>query len=115
VRPLIDSAAVVVCPIRDGGGTKLKILDAFAMRKCVVAHPIACEGISVTDGKDVALAATAEEFVVAIGALLQDAGRRETLAQAARKLVESRYSYGEIGAQFNATMEEAARQQAAAH
>lgn len=115
VRPLIDSAAVVVCPIRDGGGTKLKILDAFAMRKCVVAHPIACEGIGVTDGKDVALATTAEEFVAAIGALLQDAGRRETLAQAARQLVESRYSYREIGAQFNATMEEAARRQPGRH
>lgn len=115
VRPLIDSAAVVVCPIRDGGGTKLKILDAFAMRKCVVAHPIACEGIGVTDGKDVALAATAEEFIAAIGALLQDTGRRETLAQAARMLVESRYSYDEIGAQFNATMQAAARRPAAAH
>jgi glycosyltransferase involved in cell wall biosynthesis len=115
VRPLIDSAAVMVCPIRDGGGTKLKILDAFAMRKCMVAHPIACEGIDVTPGRDVVLASTAEEFIAEIAALLADPSRREALAQAARGLVERRYSYGEIGSRFNATLEEAARRQAPAH
>ena len=48
IRSMVEAAALFVCPIRDGGGTKLKILDAFAMQKCVVAHPIACEGIDVT-------------------------------------------------------------------
>jgi glycosyltransferase involved in cell wall biosynthesis len=50
VRPLMDAATLYVCPIRDGGGTKLKLLDAFAMQKCVIAHPIACEGIDVNTG-----------------------------------------------------------------
>ena len=115
VRPLIDSAAVYVCPIRDGGGTKLKILDAFAMRKCVVAHPIACEGIEVTDGKDIVLASTPTEFIREIESLLGDDPRRNELGRAARSLVESRYSYREIGARFNETLEEAARQVAPAH
>lgn len=115
VRPLIDSAAVYVCPIRDGGGTKLKILDAFAMKKCVVAHPIACEGIEVTDGKDIVLASTPAEFVREIESLLGDDARRDELGRAARSLVESRYSYREIGARFNETLEEAARQAAPAH
>lgn len=114
VRPLIDSAAVYICPIRDGGGTKLKILDAFAMRKCVVAHPIACEGIDVTAGKDVVLASTPEEFVHEIESLLRDEGRRDELARAARRLVEIRYSYREIGARFNETLEEAVHR-ASAH
>ena len=115
VRPLIDSAAVYVCPIRDGGGTKLKILDAFAMKKCVVAHPIACEGIDVTPGKNVVFASTPAEFIREIESLLQDDGRRNELARAARSLVEARYSYREIGARFNETLEEAAGRTAPAH
>src|SRR5436190_927631 len=62
IRPLVDAAAIFVCPIRDGGGTKLKILDAFAMAKCVVAHPIACEGIDVADGVNVVLAESGADF-----------------------------------------------------
>jgi polysaccharide biosynthesis protein PslH len=108
VRPLIDQAAVYVCPIRDGGGTKLKILDAFAMQKCVVAHPIACEGIDVTAGSNVILATTPEEFVAEISRLLADEGQRRALGMAARRLAE-RYSFRSIGARFNATMEDVAR------
>ena len=106
IRPLIDSAAVFVCPIRDGGGTKLKILDAFAMQKCVVAHPIACEGINITPGEDVILATTPEQFVAEISSLLENAGKRLTIATAARRLVERQYSFQTIGAQFNSTVEE---------
>jgi glycosyltransferase involved in cell wall biosynthesis len=109
VRPLIDSAAVYVCPIRDGGGTKLKILDAFAMRKCVVAHPIACEGISVTPGTNVILAQTAEEFVTEISGVLADEARRLAIGAAARELAESLYSFRSIGETFNSTVEEIAR------
>jgi polysaccharide biosynthesis protein PslH len=104
VRPLIDSAAVYVCPIRDGGGTKLKILDAFAMKKCVVAHPIACEGINVTAGRDVILADTPQEFVTEISRLLADEPRRSALGAAARQLAESQYSFRRIGEQFNSTV-----------
>lgn len=109
VRPLIDSAAVFACPIQDGGGTKLKILDAFAMRKCVVAHPIACEGIDVAPGSNVVLASSPEEFIGAISSLLSDGDRRTALGRAARELVESRYSYREFGARFSDALESAAR------
>jgi glycosyltransferase involved in cell wall biosynthesis len=105
VRPLIDSAAVFVCPIRDGGGTKLKILDAFAMKKCVVAHPIACEGINVTAGRNVILASTAEEFVAEISRLFTDDARRLAIATAARQLAESEYSFQRIGERLNSTVE----------
>ena len=63
VRPYIGRAAAYVCPIMDGGGTKLKILDALAMGKAIVAHPIACEGIEVQDGRDVIFAREPDEFV----------------------------------------------------
>jgi polysaccharide biosynthesis protein PslH len=105
VRPLIDTATIFVCPIRDGGGTKLKMLDAFAMSKCVVAHPIACEGINVAPERDVILASTPEQFVTAISGLLIDDERRRAIASAARRLAENEYSFQRIGARFNSAVE----------
>jgi glycosyltransferase involved in cell wall biosynthesis len=100
-RPIVDAAAVYLCPIRDGGGTKLKILDAFAMQKAVVADAIACEGIAVTDGRDVALARTPDEYVAQIRQLLADPSRRAALGEAARALVEQRYSAASVGRQLS--------------
>jgi glycosyltransferase involved in cell wall biosynthesis len=115
VRPLIDSAAVFACPIQDGGGTKLKILDAFAMGKCVVAHPIACEGIDVAPGSNVVFASSPQQFISEISSLLGDTSRRNALGRAARMLVEARYSYREIGARFSAVLEDAAHQHFPVH
>jgi polysaccharide biosynthesis protein PslH len=97
VRPLMNAATLYVCPIRDGGGTKLKILDAFAMQQCVIAHPIACEGIDVVPGRHVQLAESAASFVQSIMRLLQLPGERQDMARAARRLVVERYSFAEIG------------------
>jgi glycosyltransferase involved in cell wall biosynthesis len=97
IRPLVDAATIFVCPIRDGGGTKLKVLDAFAMAKCVVAHPIACEGIDVADGVNVVLAESAAEFARQLSSLLNDDERRARIGAAARDLVVSRYAFDAIG------------------
>jgi polysaccharide biosynthesis protein PslH len=97
VRPLMNAATLYVCPIRDGGGTKLKLLDAFAMQKCVVAHPVACEGIDVTPGRNVELADSAESFVKSIRRLLLQPRTREEMGLAARELVVERYAFAEIG------------------
>ncbi|HEX9384227.1 MAG TPA: glycosyltransferase [Gemmatimonadaceae bacterium] len=112
VRPLIDSAAVFVCPIRDGGGTKLKILDAFAMQKCVVAHPIACEGIEVTAGRDVVLASTPEEFANQICRLFENERERVGIGTAARQLVERNYSFRRLGERLSKTIEDVVQRHA---
>jgi sugar transferase (PEP-CTERM/EpsH1 system associated) len=97
VRPYLEAAALYVCPIRDGGGTKLKLLDAFAMRKCVVAHPIACEGINAVPGRQVEHAESAEDFVRSIIRLLQQPAERAAMGAAARELVVAHYSFARIG------------------
>jgi glycosyltransferase involved in cell wall biosynthesis len=109
VRPLMAAAAVYVCPIRDGGGTKLKLLDAFAMEKCVVAHPISCEGIEVIPGRHVLLAETARAFADCIQLMLENRAVRESIGKAARELVVSRYSFMQIGRQLCAEFDAAAR------
>lgn len=106
VRPYIGAATLYVCPIMDGGGTKLKILDALAMGKAIVAHPIACEGIGVRDGHDVIFAESAREFVEKIVTLLASPQTRMELSRNARSLAESTYSYAEIGRQLVSELEQ---------
>lgn len=108
IRPILESAALYVCPIRDGGGTKLKVLDAFSMRKCVIGHPIAFEGINVTAATDAVLAETADEFADQIQALLLDSDKRHRIGHAARELVTQFYSFSSIGRQLSSVLEDIA-------
>jgi polysaccharide biosynthesis protein PslH len=110
IRPMMERAALYVCPIRDGGGTKLKILDALSMARCVVAHPVACEGIDVTHGTTVVFAEHAEDFVTRIVELLHAPDRRLAIGRAARELAEARYSFSAIGADFTVALEQVAAQ-----
>lgn len=97
IRPYLDRAELYLCPIRDGGGTKLKLLDAFAMGKAVVAHPVACEGIDAVPDKHIVFATTPREYIDKIGYLLSNNTAREAIGRQARELAESRYSYKAIG------------------
>lgn len=97
VRPYLQRAAVYVCPIYDGGGTKLKVLDALAMGKAVVCHPISCEGIDVEDGTHAIMRSAPGEFASAVVSLLADPARRRTLGGNGRARVCERYAFGSIG------------------
>jgi glycosyltransferase involved in cell wall biosynthesis len=105
VRPYLQRAEVFLCPITDGGGTKLKILDALAMEKAIVADPIACEGIDVVDGVSVLLASTPEQYVEAVTSLMADAQKRTGMGRAGRALVRDRYSYATLGRKLADTYE----------
>jgi glycosyltransferase involved in cell wall biosynthesis len=61
--PYFHEATVFVCPITDGGGTRLKILDALAMGMPVVSTTFAASGLALRDGKHLLIADTAEAFV----------------------------------------------------
>ncbi len=97
VRPYIEQAMIYVCPIMDGGGTRLKVLDALAMGVPLVAHPIACEGIDVEDGVNVLFAETPEEYVQKIKELVNNPSLRSSLSKNGRKLIENNYSYSILG------------------
>jgi glycosyltransferase involved in cell wall biosynthesis len=93
LAPLYARAGVFVNPMRGGGGTRLKVLEAMAAGKAVVSTAIGAEGLALTPGRDVVVADTAAEFADAVRALLADHGRAERLGQAARALVEARYAW----------------------
>ncbi len=92
--PYLDHAAVVAAPLFRGGGMRVKILEALAAGKAVVATPLAVEGIGVQDGREVILARTDGEFVQAIVLLLEERERRVALALAARAWAEENQGWG---------------------
>jgi sugar transferase (PEP-CTERM/EpsH1 system associated) len=94
VRPYITGASVYVVPLRIGGGTRLKVLEAMAMSKPIVSTSLGCEGFEgLAPGRELSVADTPEEFAQQVIELLYDAPRRERLGQAARRFVEERYDW----------------------
>lgn len=93
VRTYFEQASVFVTPLRVGGGTRLKILEALAMRKAVVATSIGAEGINVTHGRDILLADQPRAFADAVVTLLEDQALRDRLGAAGRQLIEQRYDW----------------------
>lgn len=109
VRPLIDRAEVYVCPIRDGGGTKLKVLDAMAMQKAIVSTTIGAEGLEIQDGGQVLIADDPKTFLEKIGLLFEDLEQREYLANNARNFVEKYYAWQVVGKKLTAAYGAAAQ------
>ncbi len=97
VRPYFNRADVYICPISDGGGTKLKILDALSMAKPIVAHPVAIEGIDVQPGKHVLIAKTPAEFVRQITRLFDDQKLWNDLSSSGRSFAQDNYDFKAIG------------------
>lgn len=92
VRPYLASADIAVVPLRIGGGSRLKVLEAMAAGVPIVSTSLGCEGTAVTASTAV-IADQPEEFGRAVVDLLRDAGRRQALAEAARDLVEQAYDW----------------------
>ena len=97
IRPFIDQAEVYICPIRDGGGTKLKLLDAMAMGKAIVTTTVGAEGFDVKDGEHVLIADDPKGFVEKIRSLFENEKLRHFLSKNGRKFVEKYYSWEVIG------------------
>lgn len=93
VTPYLDSAAVVVAPLRTGGGMRVKVLEALAAGKALVAYPLAVEGLDVANGEEVILAEDARQFGDAITWLLREPEMRAALASRARSWARSRLGW----------------------
>jgi glycosyltransferase involved in cell wall biosynthesis len=100
VRPYIWDAGVSIVPLRIGGGTRLKIYEAMAAGTPVVSTPVGAEGLDVTDGLNISLAADPKSFAARCLALLDDQDRARAQASAALDLVTSRFSWDQVGRAF---------------
>ncbi len=84
LAPYLDRAAVVVSPLASGGGMRVKILEALAAGKAVVASSRSIEGLELTDGQNISIAEDDLDFVERITWLISDPEQRLAMARAAR-------------------------------
>ena len=103
IRPILARSSVYVVPIRVGGGTRLKILDAFASGKAVVSTTVGCEGIECVDGVHIRMADTPEAFAASVVGLFENADARLEMEREARQLAERRYAWPIIGSDLRAS------------
>lgn len=92
IKPYFAKSDICIVPIRSGGSTRLKILEAMAWGTPVVSTRIGAEGIAVTHEEDILLADTPEEFAAGIRRLISDPGLWQRVSLAGRALVAQRYS-----------------------
>jgi glycosyltransferase involved in cell wall biosynthesis len=97
IRPYIARGAVYVCPIIDGGGSRLKLLDAMAMGKAIVSTTVGAEGLRYCAGKHMLIADDPRQFADSVLKLMDDTSLRRKLALAARQLALDEYSWEVIG------------------
>jgi glycosyltransferase involved in cell wall biosynthesis len=108
VRPYLERATVVAVPVRMGGGTRLKVVEALAMGKAMVSTSLGCEGIKVRDETHLLVADTAVGFAAATLRALDDPPLRRALGTAGRVLATSEYAWPIAAATLDATLRAAA-------
>ncbi len=95
-RPYIAQADVYIAPLRVGGGTRFKLMEAMAMRKPIVTTRLGCEGFEVTPGREMMLADAPDDFADAVIGLLDHSEQAQTMTECAFDFVTSRYDWSVI-------------------
>ena len=97
VRPHLARGSLFVVPLRVGSGTRLKILEAWAMGKAVLSTSLGAEGLPAHDGQNIVLADEPGHFAERAVTLLQQPGAARHLGGAGRQVVEETFSWKRIG------------------
>ena len=105
IRPIVQRASVFIAPIRVGSGTKIKVLNAMAQGKAVVATTIAAEGIDVTPEENILIANDPKEFAEKIIFLLSHEHLAREMGTRARELIEKKFSWDVISDDIYRTYE----------
>jgi len=107
MRDYYNKAAVVVVPLRVGGGTRLKILEGMSMSKAIISTSVGAEGIDHTDGEDILLKDTPEDFCNAVIDVMANSDLRKKLETGGRKLVEAKYDWKAVTDKLSTVFETA--------
>ncbi len=106
MRPALAAARCCVVPIRIGGGTRLKILDAWAMGKAVVSTAIGCEGLDAVDGENILIRDTPDAIASAVLQVLRDDELRARLERNARRTATASYDWCAVGQRIRSAYDE---------
>ena len=96
IRAEIGRAAVYIAPLRVGGGTRFKLLEAMAMRRAIVTTGLGCEGFEVEGGREMIVADTPGTFARGVLALLADPARRAAMGERGHGFVRASYDWSAI-------------------
>lgn len=94
VKPFYERSVLVVVPILNGGGTRIKILEAMALKKPVVSTSFGCEGLDIIPGKNILVADSKEGFAKYCIELMEDEEKRQALISAGHDFVQSKHTIG---------------------
>ncbi len=106
VRGALRDAGILAVPIRSGGGTRVKILEAIASGVPVVSTRLGIAGLGLRDGTDILVAETTSEFTSAIRRLANDASLRASVAAAAFASVRPRFSRSAAASAISAAVDD---------
>ena len=101
IREFMEEAAVFIVPLRIGGGTRLKILNAMAMECPVVSTTIGAEGLGARNGHEIAIADDPKLFADTVLKLMEDSEAAENLGKKARSFITENYDWNLIGVKLN--------------
>jgi glycosyltransferase involved in cell wall biosynthesis len=108
VKAVIAASAACVVPLRLGGGTRIKVLEALALGTPVVATSKAVEGIDLVPDIHVLLGNTADQFAAQVLRVFDETDLAARLAASGRSLIESTYAWPRIAASLSARIMEMA-------
>jgi glycosyltransferase involved in cell wall biosynthesis len=97
IRPYYGEAVAAIVPVRTGGGTRLKILEAMAAGVPVVSTALGAEGLSVSPDEDILIAESDADWLPRLTALSTQGELWRRLAEAGRNLVTSKYDWETLG------------------
>jgi polysaccharide biosynthesis protein PslH len=109
VRPHLAEASCSVVPVRVGGGTRIKILESWAMGLPVVSTSLGCEGLEAVDGRNILIRDDPESFARAVTEVLSDPSLRRRLRENGRRTAEDLYSWDSIGERLRSAYSELMR------
>ena len=101
IRKFYQEATCLLAPIRKGGGTKYKILEAMASGLPVITTSIGVEGLEIENNREAKIAETPTDLANATCEILIDKEQSKSLAKNARELIENKYSWDSIAEKLN--------------
>ena len=93
IRSYVSGSLALVVPLRSGGGTRLKILEAMALERPVISTTVGAEGLAATPGTDILIADDAQQFIKHIQLLLSSPESGAAIGKAGRRLVMEKYDW----------------------
>lgn len=104
IIPWLEASTICLLPMLEGGGTRLKLLEAFAAGRAVVSTTNGAAGIDCTAGKELLIADSPDGFAQAISRLLNDPALRKSLTRRAHNLVLEKYDWDHLSGELENTL-----------